>query len=64
MFYDEFDELFYSSSITITLTHGSIKFYTFSLPRRIHKIVLTVYAFGYEVFEGLWIDGDYSWKKL
>jgi len=64
MFYDEFDELFYSSSTTITLTHGSIKFYTFSLPRRIHKIVLTVYAFGYEVFEGLWIDGDYLWKKL
>ena len=64
LFYDEFDELFYSSSTTMTLTHGTIESYPLSLPRRVHKIMFSIYAFGHEVFEGLWVNGDYSWKTL
>ncbi|MEM4482834.1 MAG: carboxypeptidase-like regulatory domain-containing protein [Candidatus Methanomethylicia archaeon] len=64
MFYDEFDTLFYSFSTLIPLNHGSINYYTFSLHKKVHRILFYISVHGYEVFEGIWIDGDFSWKTL
>lgn len=64
MFYDEFDSLFYSFSTLLFLNHGSINYYTFPLHKKVHRILFYISVHGYEVFEGIWVDGDFSWKTL
>jgi len=62
MFFDESDSLFYSCTTFIHLRHGSITHFPIHLLKKVHRIFFAVFVNDYEIFEGSWVNGDFSWK--
>ncbi|MEM2136390.1 MAG: carboxypeptidase-like regulatory domain-containing protein [Candidatus Methanomethylicia archaeon] len=63
-FYDNFDNVYYSYSMPVSLIHGSISYIPFPLSKATSKIYFSIFSHGNKLFEGYWVRGEFSWKML
>lgn len=61
-FYDNFDNIYYSYSMPVSLIHGSISYIPFPLSKATSKIHFNILSHGNKLFEGHWVRGEFSWK--